>query len=128
MNIYTSIRELAKTNKWQNLFSASKDISSIHLFRNVIDFSKLQELFLEYLYIYDIVQKDILIDGISQIVLTDDIYVDSYLLWRKDNKYKEKPERTPKPSEWKKDNRKKTLHLFPGKKIKFLNKEAKKNG
>jgi len=118
MNIYKSIRELAKTNKWQNLFSASKDLNNIRLFRNDIDFSKLQELFLNYLYIYDMVTKDILMGEIMEFVLNDDIYIDSYLLWRKENKYKnEKTDNKQKPT-----NRR--LHLVPGKKIIFP-KEAK---
>jgi len=109
MNIYSLLRELAKLTKSQNLFIATKEISSIRLFRNTFNFSQLQEIYLNYLYIYDIIMKDIITDKISKHVIDNEIYTDAYMLWRKENKYKEDT----------KLSKKRDLHLVVGREIKF---------
>jgi hypothetical protein len=115
-NIWKNLRDFAKSNKAQNLFVATKEISSIHLFKNSIDFSKLQEIFLNYLYIYDGIMKDIITERISKHVLDDEIYEDAYTLWKREKKYQEKEPQ---------DNKKREVHLVAGKDIKFPTKEVK---
>lgn len=111
MNEYDLLAKLAKSIKYQNLFVASKDLNGIRIFKNTFNFSKLQELFLNYLYTFDSIHKDIITDKISEHVLDDDtnIYWESYILWRKKNIKKSEQ----------KDNNKKDLHLVSGKKINF---------
>jgi len=109
MNIYQSIANLAKSTKYQNLFLAAKEINGVNLFNNNLDFSKIQELFLCYLYNFDIINKDIITDKISKHVLDDEIYWESYMLWRKDFKYKK----------GKQQDSKSNLHLVTSKKINF---------
>ena len=105
MNIYQSVRNLAKLPRFQNLFIASKEIG-IQLFTNKIDLSKLQEIYLNYLYMYDSIFKDIAYYNISKKIIDNEIYEDSYILWKRENK-KEKI-----------DNNK-DLHLVPGNRINF---------
>jgi len=109
MNIYSLLRILAKTTKAQNLFIASKEINGIRLFKNTRDLSSIQDFYLTWLYSYDVIMKEVLIDNISKEILNDELYEDSYLLWRKDKKFKEK----------KLDKEQKNLKLIPGKTIKF---------
>ena len=108
-NFYSKLKILAKTTKSQNRFTAAKEISSIHLFRNNFDFSKIQEIYLFYLYNYDNINRAIIIDKISKHVLDSDIYEEAYLLWkRKNTKITNKT-----------DNKQKEVNLVTGKHIKF---------
>jgi hypothetical protein len=113
MNIYSSVRELAKSIKYQNLLIATKEISSIRLFKNEYDLSKLQEIFLSYLYTYDMISKDIITEKISKHVTDNEIYEDSYLLWRKQKKDTEEKKTTMND-----------ISLVAGKEIKFPYREA----
>jgi len=84
-----SIRRLAKSVKMLNLFSSSKEINGIKLFRNETDLTKVQELLLSYLYFYHNINMDISMDKVSKKVLEDNIYEDSYYLWKSKNGNKE---------------------------------------
>jgi len=84
MNIYDSLRKLAKSNRAQNLFSISKELSSIHLFRNSCDFSRIQEEYLLYLYMYESLARDVITDKISKHVYDSELYEDAYLLWKRE--------------------------------------------
>jgi len=108
-NIYDNLIELAKSIHSQNLFTAAKEINGIRLFKNIFDFSRLQEIYLSYLYTFDTINQDMVIDKISEHVLDDKIYWDAYMLWKR--KHTNKTEN--------KDNNKKDLKLIPGKTIKF---------
>ncbi len=111
MNIYSALRKLAKSTKSQNFFIAAKEVNGVRLFKNSYDFSKLQEFYLSYLFIYDSILRDIHSEGISKEVLNNEFYEDSYLLWKRENRKT-------------KDN-KRDVHLVPGKRIKFPRKEVK---
>lgn len=93
MNIYECLRKLAKLERIQNLFSISKELHGIKLFRNECDFSKIQEEYLLYLYMYESLARDIIIDKISKHVYDKELYEDAYLLWKREkgNKKEEKP-------------------------------------
>ena len=115
LNIYSGIRQLAKSIKAQNTFAAAKELHNIRLFYNSMDFSKLQELYLSYLYIYDSINKDIIIDKISKKIFDSEIYEDAYLIWkRKGNKKDFKNSKTGKD-----------VNLVSGKIIKFNKSEGK---
>jgi len=117
-NLWKNLRDVAKSSRIQNLFTASKEISSIHLFRNFVDFSKLQEIFLNYLYIYDSIMKDIIIEKISKHVLDNEIYEDAYILWKREKKTKNiKDESQVKKG--------REVFLVAGKNIKFPTKGVK---
>jgi hypothetical protein len=112
-NIYSGIRKLAKSIKAQNTFSAAKELQSIHLFYNTIDFSRLQELYLSFLYIYDSINKDIVTDKISKHIFDSEVYEDAYLIWKRKGIKKEE----------KRNNTQKNVNLVSGKHIKFPVKE-----
>jgi hypothetical protein len=117
MNIYKSVISLAKGNKYQNLLVVSKEINGIRLFRNTYNFSRLQEIFINYLYMFDIINKDMITDKISKKVLEDEIYWDAYMLWRREEKYKDKKS---------KDSGNRMIHLVAGKVV-TLPKRGNKN-
>lgn len=116
MNVYSDLKKLAKSIRMQNLFSASKELHCISLFNNISDFSRIQEIFLSYLYRYNNIHHDIVVDKISKHVIDCEIYEDAYILWKSKSESK---------SEKKEDNLKqqkvKDLHLVCGKTIFFKN-------
>jgi hypothetical protein len=107
MNTYLQIRQLAKSIKYQNLFTASKEIFGIKLFRNSFDLSNIQSIFLSYLYSYDSINRDIILENISKHIFDSEIYEDAYLLWKRKN------------TKTKKDNKQNDVNLVTGKYIKF---------
>lgn len=107
MDVYNNLIELAKSIRWQNLFIATKEINGIRLFHNIFNFSKIQEIFLNYLYTFDSINRDIVIEKISKHVLDHNIYWESYLLWRKQKKDKSE------------NNKKRDVSLVASNKIKF---------
>lgn len=108
-NIYSKLKNLAKSIKAQNLFTAAKEINGIKLFRNSYDFSRLQDIYLSYLYSYDSINKDIIIEKISKHVFDSEIYEDAYLLWKRKNMKKINS----------KEDKQKDVNLVVGNKIKF---------
>jgi hypothetical protein len=88
MNIYTVLRKLAKTVRAQNLFIAAKEINGMQLFHNVCDFSKLQEIYINYLYMYDVITRDIITEKISEDIFKDEIYEDAYMYWKRKKGFK----------------------------------------
>jgi len=90
------LRKLAKSNRFQALYRRSKD-SQIRLFNNNYDLTKIQEWFLYYLEIYDMLYKDLARKEpyISQEVIDSDIRAEAYLLWKSldmpDKKENKKP-------------------------------------
>jgi hypothetical protein len=107
-NIWGNLCELAKSIRYQNLFTASKEIHGIKLFRNSMDLSNIQSLFLSHLYNFDSISRDIIIDKISKHVLDNSIYWNSYLIWK--NKGTKKTT---------KDNKLNDVSLVTGKHINF---------
>ena len=79
----STIRKLAKSVKWQNFFSATKDLGTLKLFENSSDLTKIQSIFLSYLYMYDSLYKDLMTEKISSHIMDCEIYEDAYLLYRK---------------------------------------------
>ena len=86
------LRQLAKSVEMQNLFIASKEINGIKLFENKKDLSKLQGIFLSYLYFYCSLNNDIATDRVNKKVLENEIYCDAYAYYR--NNVKEKIDNT----------------------------------
>ena len=102
MNPEEIIRRLAKKVENLNLFSASKELNNINLFINCIDFTKLQQMYISYLYFYTELHQDISLKKIDKYVLNNEQYEDSYMLWKRENSEKENN---------KKDNKQRDIHL-----------------
>jgi hypothetical protein len=108
-NIWDSLCDLARSIKMQNLFTASKELYGIKIFRNSFDFSNIQSIFLSYLYNFDSINRDIILENISKHVLDNQIYWNSYLIYKRKNLKKINI----------KDNKQKDVNLVTGKHIKF---------
>lgn len=113
-NIYKSVVDLARSVRMQNLFLVSKEIASIKLFKNNFNFSKLQEIYISYLYTFDLLNKDIVVEGISKKVMEHEIYWDSYLTYKRNHKKNQEQ-----------SDKKKDVNLVVGKTIHFPTKEIK---
>jgi hypothetical protein len=84
MNNHSLIRKLALSNKYQNLFTSAKDFGSIKIFENNTDLTKIQNLFLNYLYFYDSLYRDLVTEKISKHLMDCELYEDSYVIWKKE--------------------------------------------
>lgn len=76
------LRKLAKSDRFQAIYHRAKNSGMIKLFKNNYDLSRIQEWFLHYLEIYNLLYKD-LVNGekyISEEVIQNDIRTDAYLL------------------------------------------------
>jgi len=109
MDIYGNLRELARSIRGQNLFLAAKELSNIQIFKNRFNFSKLQDIYISFLYMYETINRDIILDNISKKIYDCELYEDCYMLWKRQN--------TKKKEESKDKN--KDLHLVGGKEIVF---------
>jgi len=108
MQIYDGLKQLAKENKTQNLFSASREIFGVRLFNNELDLSKIQQVFINYLYFYENLITDVMSNSVSDKVLLDDVYAEAYVVYKKKDKSKDKPE-----------DKQREIHLIPARTIKF---------
>ena len=116
-NIFELVRELAKTTEAQNLFYTCKELNSVRMFKNDYDLSHIQQTYISYLYLYESLAHDIIVEGISKKIYNSEIYEDAYIKWRSDKKDNKK-------STEKKSN---DLSLVASKKIIFPT-EVKNNG
>ena len=80
------IRKLAKETESQNSFSACKELHSLKLFENDKDLSKIQHIYLSYLFMYYNLYMDIALKKITDIVLKNEIYEDAYMYYKKEKK------------------------------------------
>ena len=116
-NIYFTLAKLARSTRYQNLFYANKEMKGIKLFDNQTDFSNLQQLFINNLFTFDSLNRDIVQEKISKRVLDDSIFWNSYLLWRQKIK--------PTLDEKKRNTKKKDVSLVATKEIHYPKPEAK---
>lgn len=85
------IRKLAKSNKYQGIYSLAKEMK-LKIFENETDFTDIQLIFLRYLNYYSSLNMDITLNEVDEIVLSNNIYEDSYMLYRSSKEYKKKKE------------------------------------
>jgi hypothetical protein len=83
------MRKLAKSYKYQSLFSLAKEIK-LKIFENEGNFSDLQCQFLSWIMFYYNIKFDIDMGDITEKVLENNIYEDAYMYWKHKNKGKEK--------------------------------------
>jgi len=114
MDIENIIRKISKRPEQQNIFSVAKELNGIKLFKNEIDFSHIQQIYLSYLYFYYDLNMDIVLKKIDEKSLKNFIREDSYSYYKKNKE----------PESNTKDN---NLHLVmtDPKKVKYKTKEAK---
>jgi hypothetical protein len=92
MDIIESIRSIAKSDDYQNLYILSKEIGSIKVLDNSNDFTYLQNMFFKYLNFYYNIYADIGLGEVDELVLKDFLYEDAYIMWKnKSEKDKYKP-------------------------------------
>lgn len=80
------IRKLAKQIEQQNLFSVSKEIPSLRLFENDNNLSRLQHIYVSYLFFYYNLNVDIALKKVSEKIFDNEIYEDAYTYYRKEKK------------------------------------------
>ncbi len=82
------IRKLANSNYWQTIYARSKEIGSLQLFKNKLDLSKFQIIFLQWLQVYNILYDELAngADFLNEEVIKDDIRTDAFLYYRKKRK------------------------------------------
>ena len=68
------LRELARSEYWQNSYRTSKELN-IDLFKNKSDLTKIQIIFLSYLSFYENLNQDLAMneDYISKEIIADDV-------------------------------------------------------
>ena len=77
MDIEDLVRKLAKSNKYQTLYSMMKE-SGLNMFRNSFDYTNLQVYFLTYLVFYYNLYMEIALNNVSEVVLENEIYEDAF--------------------------------------------------
>jgi hypothetical protein len=83
-NVFSIIRKIAKSNKWQTIFAYAKELN-IKMFENESDLTNLQLTFLKYLNFYNSIYTDVALGEVDEDVLKDEIFEDSYILYRNKN-------------------------------------------
>jgi len=76
------LRQLAKTNKWQIVYSRSSEMSGINLFLNNFDFSAIQLEFINNLAFYYSLNIDVSLGEVSEIIFKHEIYEDAYITYK----------------------------------------------
>ena len=96
--LYIIARKLAKTNKYQTIYSQHKEAGT-NLFKNCADYSAYQIVFLQYLAFYSGIFMDIYMSEVPEIVLDNEIYEDAYTHYKHHTKkiIKKKPQQPSTP-------------------------------
>jgi len=84
MNYESALRQLARTNHWQSLYHASKDLN-IQLFDNDKNFSGLQVQFLHWLNVYSLLYEELSKhedDYLTEDVIDSEFRTNCYLIYR----------------------------------------------
>ena len=89
---YKLLKKLARSNKWQILYSRAKELGTLRLFKNDIDLTKIQIWMLYFLEMYSSLYTDLAMDEeyINEEVIEDDLRCEAYLLYRKEKSKKQK--------------------------------------
>lgn len=99
-DISSNIRTLAKSNKYQTIYSHTKECG-MPLFENNGDYNSSQIIFLRYLNFYYNIYTDIAMEYVIEKVLEDEIYEDAYWYYKRTKKtdtYKEKDSKSDDPN------------------------------
>ena len=85
--IYNLLRKLAKSNKYQLLYTQYKE-SGMSIFTNISDYTEMQVIFMSWLSFYSGLYTDVYMNEVDEIVLTDEIYEDAYSYYKNKTKNK----------------------------------------
>ena len=87
MNI-SSLQNLARSNNAQITYHRAKELGTLRIFKNDIDLSQIQIMYLYYLELYSMLYQDLQLNEpyISEEVIEDSLRLEAYLLYRKINK------------------------------------------
>lgn len=119
MNLEQHIRLLAKSNYYQEIYSASQKCSGIHLFDNINRFSGIQYLFLYWLRVYSMLYEELYSmewENLDEAVINDNDRCDAFLYYRK--KEQEKKLRESQRNERKAKKKSSGMKIFSGSKNK----------
>ena len=92
------LRKLARTSNYQLIYSMAKEVGTLKIFHNTVDFTVSQIHFLHWLSVYSSLYLDLAMNKeyISEEVIVDDIRTDAYLLYRnEEDKKQSKKQKTP---------------------------------
>jgi len=89
-NFNKELRRLASTSYYQLLYDGAKNLN-LNIFKNSRDYTTVQLKFLQYLNLYDTLFCDFNLGEVDEIVFDNEIYEDSYLLYKR--KSKNEPEK-----------------------------------
>ena len=105
--LYRVLRKLAKTNRYQTLYSNSKE-GCVNLFGNTADYTDFQVAFLQYLSFYNSLSIDVYMGDVGEVVYEDEIYEDAYIHYKNKIKAKKKLQQPslPKTNKSKASNQK----------------------
>jgi hypothetical protein len=92
MNYEETIRKIAKKIENQNTFLAAKD-GLVSIFNNDKDLTKIQQIYLSYLYFYHDLIVDVYSNKINEKIFDEEIYEDAYMNYKKNKKEDKKSER-----------------------------------
>jgi len=92
---YKWLRKLAKSSKYQTLYSQYKE-SGAMIFRNTHNYTDYQIYFMQYLRFYSNLNMDVYMGDVDEIVLDNDIYEDSYSYYKSKVKNNKKNQAPPK--------------------------------
>ena len=76
------LRELAKNDYYQSIYNSAKELG-LQIFENKTDLTKIQLWFLSFMGMYSVINTDIAIGDVSERVLENTIFEDSYLVYKK---------------------------------------------
>jgi len=79
-----AIRKLAKTIEAQNIFCSCKELSSLKLFDNDKDLSRIQQMYLSFLFFYYNLNVDVSLKKVSEIIFSSEIYEDAYSYYKRE--------------------------------------------
>jgi hypothetical protein len=82
IDVQKYIRLLAKSDDYQNIYNLIKDNHKVRLFKNDMDLTPIQMMFMRYLSFYNSIFTDIALGEVDEIVLEDFIYEDSYIMYK----------------------------------------------
>jgi hypothetical protein len=85
MDYIEVIRKLARSQYFQNIYSASKEVGTIKIFDNDTNYSGLQSLFLYWVRVYDLLYTELSSKEwkyLDEKVIEDDVRTDAFLHWR----------------------------------------------
>jgi len=105
--LYKILRKIAKSAKYQTLYSQSKE-GCVSLFKNNADYSDFQVTFLQYLGFYSSLNVDIYMKDVDEIVLDNEIYEDAYQYYKTQTRKKDKQKPIKKPPSGLKNDRNKS--------------------